>query len=239
MYLAWRPDDVSVDAFAAALVDTVGPAMVAAGALAVQVNVDDAAVADGAGHRRSSLAAPVDAVVSAWVPSAVAHLRAPVDATFVAVGIRVTGYLVSESVPLAPAEPVVAGERRPGYTQVALLQRPAHLDADAWRSRWQDHHTEVAIRTQSTTAYRQNLVVHALHDDAPPIVAIVEETFPIEALTDPYVFFDAVGDDARFSAHVEAMVASTSTFIDADTGLDVLVTSEHPIRVLAGVSPGR
>lgn len=239
MYLAWRPDDLSADRFAALLVDTVGPAMAAAGALAVQVNVADDAVADGAGHRRSSLAAPVEAVVSAWVPSAVAHLRAPVEAAFLDAGVTVTGYLVSESVPLDPPGPAVAGERQPGYTQVALLQRPAHLDADAWRSRWQDHHTEVAIRTQSTTAYRQNLVVHALHDDAPPIVAIVEETFPIEALTDPYVFFDAVGDDARFSAHIDAMVASTSTFIDAEGGLDVLVTSEHPIRVLDGVSPGR
>lgn len=232
MFLAWRPEGSSPERFAASLIDEVGPAMVVAGALAVQVNVADDAVAAGAPHRRSTGPEPVEAVVSAWVDSAVTHLRAPIDACLGDAGVRAVGYLVSESVPLAPADPPVAGRRQPGYTQVALLRRPDHLDADTWRSRWQDHHTDVAIHTQSTTAYRQNLVVHALHPDAPPIVAIVEETFPIEALTDPYVFFDAVGDDARFSAHVDAMVASTSTFIDADHGLDVLVTSEHPIRVL-------
>ena len=44
----------------------------------------------------------------------------------------------------------------------------------------------------------------------------------------------AVGDDARFSAHVEAMVASTSAFLDTDHGLDTVPASEY---VLAPVSP--
>jgi hypothetical protein len=70
-------------------------------------------------------------------------------------------------------------------------------------------------------------VVDALHDDAPTVDAIVEESFPIAALTDWYAFYDAVGDDERFRAHVDAMVASTSTFLDHETDLDVLPTSEY------------
>ena len=237
MYAAWRGAAEHPDAFAERLVASVGPSLVEAGALAVQVNVVDHHVAAGdgpppRGHRRVTLDPAIDAVVSAWVRSAVTHLRTPLDRVLGDAGVGAVGYLVSESVPLAPETPPAAGERTAGYTQVALLRRPAAMDEASWRVRWQDHHTEVAIRTQSTTAYRQNLVVRPLHDAAPPLAAIVEETFPLAALTDPYAFFDAVGDDARFAAHIEAMVASTSTFLDADGGIDVLPTSEYVVRPL-------
>lgn len=242
MYAAWRPEGMDEATFASRLVAEVAPAVVEAGARLVRVQVIDDDVAAGAGvfpsgHRRTMLDPPIDAVVSAWLDTAVTSRRAGVDAAFAERGIRVAGYLVSESVPLAPADapPVGASPvRTPGFTHVAFLRVPDGMAPDAWRSRWKDHHTDVAIDTQSTTAYRQNLVVHPLHDDAPVVAAIVEETFPIEALTDPYAFFDAVGDDARFAAHVEAMIASTSSFLDTDHGLDTVPASEY---VLAPFSP--
>lgn len=243
MYAVWRPDHVDAADLAVALRDEVAPALLDAGARMVRVHVIDDDVAAGAGlfpggHRRAALTPPIDAVVSAWVDSAVPSRRAGVDAVFAARDLRVAGYLVTESVPLAAEGGAGTGSasavRTPGFTHVAFLRVPDGMDPVEWRSRWKDHHTDVAIDTQSTTAYRQNLVVHPLHDDAPVIAAIVEETFPIEALTDPYVFFDAVGDDARFSANVEAMIASTSAFLDTDHGLDTVPASEY---VLAPVSP--
>lgn len=233
MYALWAPQSVDDTAFATQVIDEVGPALTAAGARGVQVNVIDADVADGSamtpkGLRRSTMDDPIAAVASVWIDSAVRHLRAPIDEVFSSRGFRAAGYLVAESEPL-PSTPPSPGPapRTDGFTQVAFLRRPARTERAAWLERWHDHHTQVAIDTQATFAYRQNLVVDALHADAPSVDAIVEESFPIEALTDWYAFYDAVGDDARFSAHVKAMIASTATFLDHETDLDVLPTSQY------------
>ncbi len=233
IYALW-PSAASDDfALAADLLDQVGPALTRAGAHGVQLNVIDDHVAASAGLapkglRRTTMAPPIGAVVSLWIDSAVRRLRAPVDEVFTSRQLRTAGYLVVESEPIPSTRLAIGpGQRTPGFTQVAFLQRPERLTRAAWLERWHDHHTEVAITTQSTFAYRQNLVVDALHDDAPVVDAIVEESFPIEALTDWYAFYDAVGDDVRFSANVEAMIASTATFLDHETDLDVLPTSQY------------
>jgi hypothetical protein len=56
---------------------------------------------------------------------------------------------------------------------------------------------DTAIEMQSTFGYVRNEVVRALTPDAPPWDAIVEENFPIGALHDPAVFYDAVGDPRK------------------------------------------
>lgn len=233
IYALWAPASTDEDVFASHLLAEVAPALAEAGAHGVQLNVIDAHVAAGSGLapkglRRTTMQPPISAVASVWVDSAVRHLRAPIDAVFTERGLSAAGYLVVESEPL-PSTKRATGptERTVGFTQVAFLRRPARLTRVAWLERWHDHHTDVAINTQSTFAYRQNLVVDALHDDAPAVDAIVEESFPLEALTDWYAFYDAVGDDACFSANVDAMIASTATFIDHETDLDVLATSQY------------
>ena len=233
MYALWPRGDADDGDVAGRLLADIGPALAATGAHGVQLNVIDDEVAAGAslaprGMRRTTMDPPISAVVSVWIDSAVNHLRAPFDAVFSDGGLRSVGYLVVESEPLPSAKQATGpGRRTDGFTQMAFLLRPERLTRAAWLERWRDHHTDVAIRTQSTFAYRQNLVVDALHDDAPAVDAIVEESFPIEALTDWYAFYDAVGDDARFSANVEAMIASTATFLDHETDLDVLATSQY------------
>lgn len=233
MYALWCSDEVGDRAFARRLLDETGPALIAAGARGVRLNVIDDEVAPGAamspaGLRRSTMDPPIAAVVSVWMDSAVRHLRRPFDQVLTARAARAAGYLITESEPLVHQGPAPGPRSRTdGFTQVAFLRRPARLTRGAWLERWHDHHTQVAIDTQSTFAYRQNLVVDALDDDAPPIDAIVEESFPIAALTDWYAFYDAVGDDERFRANVDAMVASTTTFLDHETDLDVLPTSEY------------
>lgn len=217
------------------LLQDVGPALVRAGALGVQVNVIDDAVAAGAaltpaGLRRTTMDDQMGAVVSVWLESAVTRCRAPFDRLLAEGGRRLAGYLVTESEPLVDATAPAVGMRSPGFSQLAFLRRPARLGVDEWRERWLDHHTPVAIETQSTVEYRQHRVVRSLHADAPSVDAIVEERFPIEALTDWMVFYDAEGDRARFTAHVEAMVASTATFLDHETDLDVLPTSQYVLR---------
>lgn len=226
IFLVWPGPDTTAADLAGALLHEAPADLRAAGARGLQVNVDDAEVA-GAAVRFTHLEAPVAAVVSAWVDAA--EVAAPVLAAALTVLEEVgtvAGYLVTESVPLADGRPVPAGERTPGFANIALLRRPAELSPTEWRARWQGQHTRVAIETQSTFGYTQNLVVRAVTPDAPAIDAIVEELFPIEALADLHAFFDTGGDDEELGRRLTAMTTSTAAF-GADRDLDVIPTSRY------------
>ena len=95
-------------------------------------------------------------------------------------------------------------------------------------SHWHDHHTQVAIDTQATSRYLQNLVVRPLTAGAPPCTAVVEEAFPEEAMTDQSVFFDAVGDDERLKSNADALMSSVMAFLEFDL-IDVVPTSEYAV----------
>lgn len=212
----------------------VGRAILDAGARRVTVNVGDDHVAGAAPLRMAGSARPADAVVSVWVDSAVDHLRAPVDAAVAGAGARPDAYLVTESVPLVdPRVPSAPGGRVDGYAQVATFCRPEGQDPDEWRHLWLDLHTPVAIATQDTFSYVQNVVVRALTPGAPARHAIVEECFPEAAMTDPYVFYDAVGDDERLARHQRELFASVQRFIDLAT-IDVLPTSRYDLNPPGG-----
>jgi hypothetical protein len=212
------------------LLGPVTGALLEAGAHGVQDNVADDAVAPAAGLRIVTSSQPADAVVSVWVDSAVDHLRRPFDDAVAGAARAWCAYLVTESVPLPntrnPAEP---GRRTDGFAQVAFLQRPATLAPHEWLDRWLNGHTPVAIETQDTFGYGQNVVTRALTDGAPPWAAVVEELFPAEAMTDPHAFFDAIGDDERLRRHQTAMFESTQRFLDFGA-IDVIPTSQHVMR---------
>jgi hypothetical protein len=139
----------------------------------------------------------------------------------------VAAYLVTESVPLPPPD-TGPGERTPGLANIALLRRPADLDEATWRQRWHIDHTPVAIATQSTFGYTQNTVVRSLTPGAPVIDAIVEELFPIEAISDLHAFFGAADDD-DLRDRMERMVASTAAF-GANRDVDTVPTSRYVFR---------
>jgi hypothetical protein len=143
----------------------------------------------------------------------------------------VAAYLVTESVPLPPVE-TVSGERTPGLANVALIRRPDDLDEATWRKRWHIDHTPVAIETQSTFGYTQNQVVHPLTPGAPRINAIVEELFPLEAISDLHAFFGAADDD-DLRDRMERMVASTEAF-GANRDVDTVPTSRYMFRTPFG-----
>ena len=227
LYLVTAGEGTSGDRLREQLVDDVAPRLLTTGAHQVQVNVMDSGVEAAAGSRLRSGTGPCpDAMVSLWVDSANAPLRAAYDEVLREVDADVVAYLVTESAPL-PGDPVDG--RRPGYTQVSFLQRPERLDEQSWLDHWHDHHTQVAIDTQATSRYLQNRVVRPLTPGAPPCTAVVEESFPEEAMTDQSVFFDAVGDDARRTANADALMASVMAFLDFDL-IDVVPTSEYTVR---------
>ena len=178
----------------------------------------------------TTLDPPVAAVVSIWMQQsygeqlahAVTLLQKECESPE-----HVAAYLVTESVPLPPPA-VEFGSRTPGLANVALLRRPETLDAGNWRERWQLDHTPVAIATQATFGYTQNAVVRPVTPAAPDIAAIVEELFPIAALTDLMAFFGAA-DDADLHDRITQMVASTSAF-GANDNIDTVPTSRYVLR---------
>lgn len=214
------------DAWCARLRTEVAQDLLDTGAAGLTVNVRDSMVTDSL-MTLTTLDPPVIAFVSVWTPQ---YYGSQIDrATTVLAQLceQVAAYLVTESVPLAPprTEP---GERTPGFANVALLRRPDHLDEATWLRRWHHDHTQVALDTQSTFGYVQNTVVRALTPGAPPVSAIVEELFPIEATADLHAFFGAA-DDAELGDRMSRMAASTTAF-GANENVDTVPTSRYVLR---------
>lgn len=233
MYAVWRNPTEEPSVFAERLRTSFADRILDLSVLGLRINVMDADVLPGAGLvpdglRRIAIEPQMEAVVSLWVRSATPYRFAAVAEAMHDGGERVAGYAVVESEPLVPpAEAVPIDNRGAGFTQLAFIQRDENHDAAVWRRRWLDHHTSVAVETQSTFGYRQNLVVYALQDDGPSWAAIVEEDFPIEALTDRHAFYATNGDPQKLEMHRSRMSASTRTFINHAAGLDVLPTSSY------------
>lgn len=224
VYALWRPSDTDLDPWADRVRDA-GEALLDRGARGVQVNVADTDVARAV-VRMSTFAAPIEATVAVWLDTATGPTRTAVEAALTAVAERTAGWLVTESVPLeAPA--TGAGERTPGFANLAFLRCPAHLDRTEWLDRWQGSHTAVALETQRTLGYVQNVVVRPVTEGAPAVDGIVEELFPIEALTDFHVFFDTGGSDDELGRRMSAMTTSVAHFSGEDAPLDVVPTSRY------------
>ncbi|HKE72162.1 MAG TPA: EthD domain-containing protein [Acidimicrobiales bacterium] len=227
IYLAWRDPGVPTADWSATLRGAVAGRLAEAGATGVQVNVADDAVA-GALMRLAALDPQPEAVVGLWVDSARDAARRPLDDA-VAAGpgtARIAAYLVTESVPLHnTAHPAGPGERTEGFANIALLRRPAGMAPDEWIDAWHNGHTDVANETQSTFGYVQNVVARPLTPGAPAVDGIVEELFPIEALTSLHAFFAAADDDA-LARNLARMAESTARF-GADRDIDVIPTSRY------------
>lgn len=194
-----------------------------------QLNLVDEAVAPAAALRQIATQPPPDAFLQVWVDSANRALRAPLDQLLQARHAKQACYLLSESQPLRNTRhPPQPGARTEGFAQMALLRRPARLEAEAWRQIWQDRHTAIAIETQSTFEYTQSEIIRPLSADAPDWVAVVEECFPAGAMQDPQLFFDAAGDEAKFQRHLQAMMDSVQRFLELGT-LDVMPTSQYQL----------
>jgi hypothetical protein len=190
-----------------------------AGATRLQVNVDDADVTP-AKLRITTFDTPVSAIASLWTE----HDQARVSELLAATADRSAGWEVEERTPLVPP-PVPNGERCPGLAQVGFLRIPSHLTPDEWLHNWQGLHTAVAIETQATFGYTQNRVLRAIHGTE-HIDAVVEELFPMEAMTDVHAFYGSGGDDAELRRRLTLMIESVTRF-GAHENLDILPTSRY------------
>ena len=233
LYPLWKDDSLSGDEFRDALLHRLAPLLTAvAGVHGLRICVADSAVAPAAGRRMESRKPVPDGMLSLWVDYAgAAPDWEPLIDAHVA---RKTGYLVAEAEPLVnqQAHPSQPGERVYGMCHVVFFRKLAGLEREAWFRTWKDSHTQVAIETQSTFGYRQNVVVRALGENTPVCDAIVEENFPPEAMTSDHAFYNTGGDDALLEQRMTAMMESCARFIDFEH-IDVIPMSEYVIKPLA------
>ncbi len=194
-------------------------ALRAAGATRLQVNVDDADVA-AAKLRLTTFDVPVSAVASVWTENDPARLTELLAAT----AERSAGWEVQERTPLVPP-PAPDGERCPALAQIGFLRIPLNLTPDEWLYSWQGLHTTVAIETQATFGYVQNRVLRPVWGTE-HIDALVEELFPMEAMTDVHAFYGSGGDDAELQRRLHLMFESVTRFGDHEN-LDILPTSRY------------
>jgi hypothetical protein len=212
MYAAWG-DDLSERLHHPALHGRLANA----GVRRLQLNLDDADVAQA---MRIPTGEPIGAIVSAD-----ADADGPVTEALRGVAGRVAGWEVEERQPIPP--PASAdGDRVDALANIAVLRRPAELSQEDWLHRWLVDHTPVAIATQATFGYVQNVVLRPVTPDGPRVDALVEELFPSAALSDMHAFYGSGGDQTELDDRLTRLMASVARF-GADRDLDLVPTSRY------------
>ena len=211
----WKPAGMPDDAFAKEL-RAAAPELARHGAQHVRVNAVDEHVAAGTAVRVGQMDPPKSAFVTFWLDEA-DRLRGALLDALAARGACVAAYLVVESIPLRNTlHPTAPGERTPGFNLVTGIVPKSGLSYQEFIDRWHHEHRAVALETQSSFAYVRNEIVRALTPGAPEWAAVVEESFPIEALTDPAVWYAAQGSPERLERHRKRMIDSCLAFLALD-----------------------
>jgi hypothetical protein len=216
VYVVWKDPAQSDTEFRSALIGPVATRLRALGAPRLKVCVVDDEVAPGAGLRIGSMKPPKAGMISFWLEQSqerAAHERAIAEQT-----ARIAGYLVVESRPLVnESQRARPGERTPGFSYVSCIRPRAGLTHEEFIHLWYTVQRDMAIETQSTFSYVRNEIVRPLTPEAPPWAAVVEEGFPIGALDDAMVFYDARGSKEILAAHQKRMLEAVQSFIALDT----------------------
>lgn len=199
--------------------------LAAAGVRRLQLNLNDEPVA--AAMHIEHLDEPIRGIVSVWDVAA-REVAAALREALAGVG-TVHGYDVDERRRLDPPQAWDA-TRVDALANVAVLRRPEELEHTEWLRRWMVEHTPVAIRTQATFGYVQNVVLAAVTPEAPRVDGIVEELFPGTAITDMHAFYGSGGDDHELNRRLGELMTSVAR-IGADRDLDLVPTSRYLHRL--------
>ena len=224
VYLLFVSPDASGAELREALIQKVAPQLRAAGASRIAVNVHDEEVsrrpAPVSGEWEEVPAGrwisqpPVRAMVSFWMENS--DDRGPCERALEPHAARLCGYLVAESIPLVnTAHPAAVGERTPGFNQIASIKKKRSLSSSEFYDIWLNDQKIVAIETQASFGYKRNTVVRPLTAGARDYEAVVEESFPIDALTDPMVFYQASSQE-ELDAKIGRMMTNCERFLQMD-----------------------
>ncbi|MDQ2677146.1 MAG: hypothetical protein M3Y51_00270 [Actinomycetota bacterium] len=186
IYLARVRASVDGAELRATALDQVVPRLRDAGASQVSVHLCDDRV-DIAGPMPSPGGElPLRAAVSLWLPSH--DLRDGIDDAVAAIGERVDGYLVTESIysefgqRRGTPRDWPSGTRSPGLVTLATVHRNPLLDPRTFREFWYGHQSPMSEELQPRLRYVRNTVVHPVTPGAPPVDGIVVESWESEGL---------------------------------------------------------
>lgn len=143
---------------------------------------------------------------------------------------KVDGFIVSESIILQDGSKDHTGKRSEGFSQIVFLEKPIEMTEFDWFDHWTHHHTKIAIETQSNFTYIQNTIVRPLQNDSPNFIAVIEECFPSEAMSNPSIFYNADDDSELLLNNTKLMMESCSRFIDFQK-IEVIPTSRYRMIV--------
>lgn len=196
--------------------------LAATGVTRFQLNLDDEAVAPamrfGPGDAEGRA---ITAIVTLWTEGD----PAAAIAVMAELAPEVHAWRVTERRPIEPPT-VPDGERADALANIAVLRRPEGMTREEYLEIWLVHHTPIAMATQHTLGYVQNIVEEALTPSSPEISAIVEELFVMAGMTDMHAFYGSDGDNAELNRRLIDLMASVARF-GADQGLDLVPTSRY------------
>jgi len=224
-YQLWKKDDDSLETFKEALLNNLSKDF-AELVSALQINIADADVEPANVLAQSNYPPAPNAVIFIKVKSY--FLADTLESFLEKITNKVHGFVVSESIILDNSEKSPLGSRSEGFSQVVFLEKPETMSAFDWFDHWTNFHTKIAIQTQSNFIYVQNTVVRPLQKASPSFIAIIEECFPSEAMTDPEVFYNAKNKPEQFAKHAQIMMESCEKFIDFKK-IEVIPTSRYRI----------
>jgi hypothetical protein len=222
--LLWKPDNQPKQSFADALLQRAAPRLQELGARMLKICVEDDHV-EGDALRMNPVGPPKAAMVSYWIECA--QDREPFEQVLADASASLASFLVVESTPIVNTKHLAnPGERTPGMAQVTCIVPKEELSYAEFIRIWHTEQRACAIETQSTFQYVRNEIVRTLSGESPPWVAIVEEGFPIDAMRDPRVFYEAADDEAKFRNNLKRMIDTVEKFLAMDQ-TDVTITSEY------------
>jgi hypothetical protein len=193
--------------------------LASAGVRRLQLNLDDADVAPA--MRIATGPEHIGAIITAWADTDAAVTEALAGAT-----ASLTGWEVEERLPIPPPESP-HGERMDALANVAVLKKPIDLTRKEWLHRWLVEHTPIAIETQATFGYVQNVVTRPVTAHQPRRVdALVEELFPSAGMLDMHAFYGSGGDDAELHDRLSRLMASVAR-IGFDHDIDLVPGSRY------------
>ncbi len=213
VYVLWKRGAEPSETFKRRLLDETAPRLLALEIERIRISVVDDDVAPGERLRLGQMSPPKDGLLTFWIEQS--QDRGHVERVLAGTCGAFAGYLVVESRPLVnrAARP---GTRTPGFTGVTCIEPAEGVSHAEFVRRWHEQQRACAIETQSTFGYVRNEIVRALTPDAPPWAAIVEENFPLAALTDPAAFYDAVGDPEKLKRNATRMFETCQGFLALD-----------------------
>jgi hypothetical protein len=190
VYLSWRKSPLAIEAYRERLLGSLAPRLIDAGALKLDLNVSDVI---GTIQRPMLLmgeGASLSAAISLWLDCY--DTRGPLETILAEDADRLSGYLVTESVPQAAADrDWPDGVRSPGVSHFTWFEKPKELPDEAFFQAWHEVHTPFSFELHPRRwSYVRNSVLRTLTPGAPPVRAIVVERFrSLEDYTDPKRLF--------------------------------------------------